>query len=176
MNMRVVDLDWDRRILVPRQWSFQSRPAGKKTKKQTWPNITKTKHQFPPSHLHSLLVSCYKAAFTFHTSKCLDLLITHWRVAAAASGIAGKCCNGDRHSHHQEIKRCQYSWKALAQNLVDKDKTVHTSLCWSLNTVCSIKIRQHNVAKTDSKGCKKFILKIPIHSIYFQNVRFFYFI
>lgn len=92
-----------------------------KTQKQTWPNITSTKHQFPHSYSHPLLVSCYKEEFTFHTSKCLDLLITHRRVAAAASGIAGKRCNGDRHSHHQEIKQCQYCWKALAQSLVEKD-------------------------------------------------------
>lgn len=31
---------------------------------------------------------------------------------------------------------------------------VHKSLCWSLNTICYINIRQHHVAKTDFKNCK----------------------
>lgn len=52
-------------------------------------------------HTYSL---CWLAAIKQHLpSTHPNALITHRRVAAAASGIAGKRCDGDRHSHHQEI-------------------------------------------------------------------------
>lgn len=47
--------------------------------------------------------------FTFNTTKCFYLTITHQLDAAAAGGIAGKGCNCDRNSHHQRLKHGQDS-------------------------------------------------------------------
>lgn len=73
MNMRVVDWDW--RILVPHQWSFQSGLAGKQRHKNKPDQISPRQSTSSLPHTYTL---CWLAAIQQHLASTHPNALIYW--------------------------------------------------------------------------------------------------